>query len=540
MKMKKLLASALAAAMVVSSMVGTLVTSAATSVGTITAGTVQKTVGDTDTVAVPVEITFDGEGVVAPHNIVTVALDGYALDSITDLAVTKTGEGTVDIDPDGSNLAAGKILLEAPVDSKAPTVTKIAFTANFVDADETDTVAGTYAIVVSGDDMTDVNEADIAIGAVNGSLVVAEPHVCTAGEATPNNDGTHDIACAGCDKLFADNETCTYVDGACSVCGYAEPVTGPVLDPEIQVAQNTVAIGETFGISLRYKLSSLKPEYASYKLQIKRTTTSGDFNFTYAYDTIETFNKSTSQDLLIPATYYGIQLFSLTAPIEYSLHCYDVDGNEVAYSETITTTLAEIATSYHDLSTTSAAYKKVMADLIQVGAAALQHYTNGKNVDYATLPIPSIDSPYITTELGELASYNSSEGLAVTITGAVQQSMYYNMRFAGNVADKAQYRFEVSFYNAMTKKTDVYTVDGSVMNGNATTIATKLETFPVFATNADVTFKLYKNDEVIATNHYCLDTYIADTMAKSSSATLKALLQEVAELAQSFRTARKI
>ena len=224
MKMKKLLASALAAAMVVSSMIGTMVTSAAETVGTITAGTVEKTVGDTDTVVAGVAIEFTKEGgVVAPHNIITVALDGYTIDSVSTPVVEYaegSATGVVDIDPDGSNLAAGKILLEAPVDSYAPTVTKITFDVTFVDADDVDTIAGTYAIVVSADDMTDVNEADIAITATNGSLVVEEAvtecahanityvsHVAPI-EGGPNGSITY--ACGDCgetmtEEVFYDN-----------------------------------------------------------------------------------------------------------------------------------------------------------------------------------------------------------------------------------------------------------------------------------------------------------------------------------------------
>ena len=37
--------------------------------------------------------------------------------------------------------------------------------------------------------------------------------------ASPNSDGTHDVLCLICEKTIAKNEPCTYVDGACTVCG---------------------------------------------------------------------------------------------------------------------------------------------------------------------------------------------------------------------------------------------------------------------------------------------------------------------------------
>ncbi len=332
-------------------------------------------------------------------------------------------------------------------------------------------------------------------------------------------------------------------DGAvANVVPVVNETAGPALDEAIEISTHTIAIGETIGVGFRFKLSSLNSEYASYKLDIKRTTTTGDFNFSYAYDTLTTYNKIAAQDAIAFGTYYGIELFSLTAPLEYTLRCFDAEGNEVAYSKTFTTTLADVAVAYHNLSTTSNAIKKVMADLIQVGAAALNHFTANrtKAVDYSTLPVPTIDSAFTTTTLGSLASYNTSSGVKVTITGAIQTSPYFNMRFSENVANKDQYKFEVSFYNALTKKTDTYTVTSADMVGNTTTISTKLTTFPIFATNADVTFTLYKNNSVVGTQHYCLEKYIADTMATTKSETLKTLLQEVGELSQSIRTARKI
>lgn len=340
----------------------------------------------------------------------------------------------------------------------------------------------------------------------------------------------------------------------CTECGYeisrttteisALPV-GPVLDETIAPTAHSVSIGETFGVGFRFDLSTISEEYVSFRLDIKRTSTAGDFNFTYVNESLTDFTKSNSNNLLrCRTTYYGIQLFSLTAPIEYTLHCFDKDGKEVAYSKTFTTTLADIAVTYHDLSTTSVAIKKVMADLVQVGAAALKHYTtNGtKACDYSTLPVPSIDSEYITTELGEMATFNSSEGIALTIAAAMQQNVYFNVRFAEKAENKEQYRYEISFKNALTGKEDPFVIEGSSLNSisNNTILTAKFETFPIFATNADVTFKLYKNGELVGTSHYCIDTYITDTLAKSSSVTLKALLQEIGELGQSIRTARGI
>jgi len=195
MKMKKLLASALAAAMVVSSMVGAMVASAeTTNVGTISAADVEKTYGETDNITAKITIAFnEGLTIKAPHNSVTVALDGYTLASISDPEVTyAAGSATGKVTVEESNLTNGKILLEAPVDEHAPTVTKIEFDANFVDADEEDTAVGTYTIDVNGDDMTDYEEADIAVTDDDGVLTVvaAAPEVTEYSVKFVDADGT--------------------------------------------------------------------------------------------------------------------------------------------------------------------------------------------------------------------------------------------------------------------------------------------------------------------------------------------------------------
>lgn len=232
MNMKKLLASALAATMLFTTAVTSFVASAAVTVGTITAGNVDKVVGDTDTISTEITIDFP-DGVVAPHDITTVSLEGYNLTDATLGEVTyaeSSKQGKVWIDPTSEELAKGEILIQSPVDDIAPTVKKIILNVTFTDADDIDTAAGTYSIVVDGNEMTNFDEEDLDVTATNGTFTVKVAHVCEAGTPVSNENGTHDIPCVGCDKLVADDEQCTYGDdGACTVCGYKEPVVEPEL-----------------------------------------------------------------------------------------------------------------------------------------------------------------------------------------------------------------------------------------------------------------------------------------------------------------------
>ncbi len=356
-----------------------------------------------------------------------------------------------------------------------------------------------------------------------------------------NGDGTHTLSCSVC-NTEAETVEHSYTSGTC-VCGAVEPVTGPVLDENITELVHTIAIGDTIGVIFKYQLSSLPEGATSFSLDVNRKSNAGGFNFKDVNDTITTANQIVKQDTLQFTSYFGFELFSLTVPVQFTLHCYDADGVEIAYSKTTSTTLADIATNYHNLSTTGEKAKRVMADLISVGASALTFYTASRpTCDYAQLPVPTIDSSYGTAELGKLASFSSKEGVDVTITGALLENPYFNMRFADNVANKEDYHFEISFYNKVTKKDVTNIVEGSTMTGNASTISAKFVQLPIFAGDSDVTFKLYKSGttDPIAVNHYCMDAYIAQTLETSTNTALKSLVTEVGKLGQSIRALKNI
>ncbi len=370
MKMKKLLASALAAAMVVSSMVGTLVTSAADTVGTITAGTVNAVVGETDTITADINIAFPN-GVVAPHNIITIALDGYTLSDVElgEVTYTSATEGKVEIDADGSNLAAGKVLLECPVDSKAPTVTAIALTATFVDADETDTVAGTYAIVVSGDDMTDVNEADIAIDAVNGSLVVAEP------------------------------------------------VIGPVENAELAKAAYSLRmkISNTFGFQYGFFFNGVNVEYDDIELEVSKPEMNKSTYVLTGGTTTQVFTSADVASGSYPSyglyyfEYTDIAMFEMSLDVTYTLYTI-VDGERAEYYTFPAKSLAAQATDYYTENFSDEVKRAFAVDLLNVGTAAQTHFAavgaeNNALKDFAA-PNANVDQQYAT----DYVVYDEVEG----------------------------------------------------------------------------------------------------------------------------------
>ena len=284
---KKLLASALAATMLFSTFVSSLVVSAAAT-GTLKIGTETITVG-TESATVDFTLTFS-EAVTAPQDLATIvaknaneetlAIIGAELGEVTyvvDGEETKSPiiDGVVpdeDVEPptvsvSGTNLDAGKILFESGV-AGALDVKVINFTVTF---DTTTATVGTYTVTATTDG-TDYDEADVVVTTEDGAIVVEEPHTCTAGEATDNGNGTHDIACAGnCGKLFADNEACNYVEGICDVCGaedpnYEPPVTGPVLDANMKIAGTTVTFLSDLVINY-YVYNTAIPGYTDITLE---------------------------------------------------------------------------------------------------------------------------------------------------------------------------------------------------------------------------------------------------------------------------------
>lgn len=240
-KTKSLLSFALAATMLFSTVfVGANAEDATPKTGTLNIGTATVEVGE-PTATVDFTLTFD-EAVKSPHSLCTIVSD-YELTKLAVKSVDGTvvaddenlAEGdddlvssaTVKISNNGLNLAAKKVIFESGVDSNAPVVTTIVFTATF---DTSAAVAGTSA-VSAAIDATNYDENTFALTVNDGEIVVAEPHEHNfVGEettpATCTTPGVKTYTCE-CGKDSYTEEIPViphnYVDGACSVCGAADP-----------------------------------------------------------------------------------------------------------------------------------------------------------------------------------------------------------------------------------------------------------------------------------------------------------------------------
>ena len=453
-------------------------------------------------------------------------------------------------------------------------------------------------------------EVDVPVDNItNGGFTVAaeackhaETKDVVTKEATCGAAGTKNVVCAACDAVISEDVEIpatgnhTYEEGVCGVCGaedpnYVPPVdcdgnhiytsvkenvtdttfdavtycaschfeiarytiaipAGAVLDENIVPSGHTTSVGETVGIGFRAKLSSL-PAADNYKIYVVRHNNAGSYMFGTTSETLVQAGKSAPQDFVAFKTYYGIELYSFTVPVTYMFLACDAEGNVIAYSNPFTTTVEEICEAYHDLSSTGAAAKTLHADLINL-AAATQEYFAGRNPssDYATkLVLPSFDSAYASTEIsGALADFDSASGIELTVTTAIGQNPYFNIRFNGNIANKDNYSMKISFYNKIKKDTIVTEIDGSTFKGNATMINGTFEDLPLYAGDADVTIELYEkgNDTPIGVRHYSLDAHISNylaTNAGSTNATTIALMKiwdAAAKYGQAHRALRNI
>ena len=550
MKMKKLLAAAMAATMILSSMVTSFVASAAT-VGKITAGDVTVCPGKESTVNVDVEINFDGEGVKAPHNIVSVAIAGYDLKEVTDIATVKTGEGDVIIDEDGSNLAAGKILFEAPVDSKAPTVTKITFTAVF---EENGEAKGTE-IVVNGDDMTDVNEAEIGIDAKAGVLTIAHAYEAsvTAPTCTAQGFTTHTCACGDTYiDTYVDPIAHSYVDGKCTVCGaddpnYEPPVTGPVLDETIVFNGEKMQFSNTINALLRIN-KALVNSYASLEVIVVPTVYNAG-------------NETVGEEIVIPVTsgtsknwnvyYEGIGMYAMALTFDAYVKCYDAEGNYVAYSNVSTYSPIDLIKGVYVAGSTDATQKKLnslVTDTLNLATKAQVYFANQSQyagsdlaADVAAGNVANKDWPQdcATTAYAELNTVNSIEYIAPFTSTDSKLSFLSDLngapvftckfsKYQTAFPDLSKLKLELSYtevYGESSVVTD--TIEGDEWQIAGKSVVAPASLVALYDGNKTVTGVLtYDGVEVIRFN-YSLESYISENIG-STDANFVNLLNAIA------------
>lgn len=388
-----------------------------------------------------------------------------------------------------AELEGTKVLVQSVANDYANNITAAKITLTFATAD---LAAGSYAVAIENIDAGNYAEAAVAFDTTAGAIVVAEKVV--------------------------------------------EPAE-PVLDEAIEVTFSA-GLTETAYISCVVTDSQVA-QYADYDVVVTRYTTSGvDYNFKEIVDVIPDEDKLASKGKTY-WYYYGIELFSLTVPVNVVVNCKDAEGNVVAYSKTFTTTLKDVLAANYNKSS-NAKLKTTITDLINAGAATQTYFTAGKTCDYANLALPNDgwDQTYATAELGELASYNTANNGAVVIASgaAVEASPYVSFNMTGiDPAELDQYTIKMSYYDEVLKDTiplELALTDESVLESKGKYYA-YFRSLAIYATNSEVTAELYKNGEVVSTYSYCFDSFIT---LRQNHAKLGPVVIALGKLGQSFRT----
>ncbi len=540
---KKLLASAIAATMLISTFVSSLVVSAA-NVGTLTIGTTEITQGTTEA---EVTLTYSYDpAVAAPHNLITIDSD-FDLTAVELVSVNGTALKDFPVEDDlimcpvniaegdlEANLAEGKILLGTNM-SENNLVSEIVLAASFTVPANAE--AKTYAISATSD-YADYDEApDDTVAIVDGSIVVKAAHVCEAGTAVSNDNGTHDIPCVGCDKLIANDEPCTYGDdGACTVCGYKEPVVGPEEDSSITA---TLALNITEKINARILISKEVANYADYDIVISRQKAYRNTANSNVYDLTEVqeFVYDKGEEVTVMADgrgallYNDIAMYEIGIDFSIQVKCYDTKGNYVAYSIPVETSVGKLAREfYNNTSSKAALYKNVAIDIAKLGDKAQAYMVNGKSCGLATVPsslalFPADATDGATFDASALDTTNTPVSYVdgVSFAPAVNVSSNPCIRLiasgTGTTYPIDTLSIKVDYTNGKNGSDAGKTIPGSELtpigSGSSVRYALLFDSIALYDGNVPITATLYSGETPLAAISYSVEAYIANNAGDS-------------------------
>lgn len=200
--------------------------------------------------------------------------------------------------------------------------------------------------------------------AICGTITVAQEVIPATGHTETviaNNDGTHTIGCANCD--VATTEDCAYVEGACSVCGAADPNYTPApievsmkighsLNLASDISINFAAQASALAAYTEYYMECILPVYEGNTLVGTRSIKIDPvINGSYCYFTLTGITAVNMNDIIEARIYMtdGVKNYVSTVDM-YSVGTY-------AYAQM-------------DKAANKISLKNLCADLLRYGAAA--------------------------------------------------------------------------------------------------------------------------------------------------------------------------
>lgn len=523
---KKSLAIMVSAAICLTALIGCLTVSAERGEGTITVGTVEGKAGDSVTVPVELEYTSSQENGLG----IAAALFDVKFDTNV-LTITK-------------------------IEREDPTNDAIAYTVQWrtTDGDESsiDVRDGAVRILAVGKDETAV----VPSMSLNLTFTINSEAPAGASNITIENLQACDYGTADIDGIYANDEDMISMSANNGSVTVAEDQTEPVLDENISAVLGA-GLDATVYMSFRISKASIA-QYSDFYLAIDRKTKDSDWNFTDAetfYINKSDLNGEGSYLLETPTDYWfyyrGTELFSLSIPISAVLYCKDDTGAVVAYSNTFTSSLTTLLKTLYTNAKTNNRQELATAltDTLIAADEAQKFFTQSyPDSDYAKLesPIADFSTEDATAELGPLNTinedYTGTEGPSFHLGAGVAESPFISVYLTDVPSGDSinDYSVEFSYYNQITKRTEVSTTSGAdmlVSAGSPTRYYSYLRTLAIYASNADVTIKLYKNETELGVAHYSFEQFVSDNIDNER---MGSVLISLGKLGQSFRVLKGI
>lgn len=326
-------------------------------------------------------------------------------------------------------------------------------------------------------------------------------------------------------------------------------VAEPVLDENITATLGS-GLADTVYMSFKISKASLA-SYSDFYLKVDRQIKDSNWNLVDA-DSFYINKSDLGGNYLLETTndywfyYRGVELYSLSVPINAVLYCKDADGNVVAHSNTFSSSLSALLKNLHATakSKSNAKLATAITDILITGDKAVAYFTrNATDSDYAKLesPIANFDTSDATPELGELTAinvpYDGTGDATLTLGAGISTSPYVSAILSAIPTDSNINSYSVVFscINEVTGKQLTSTTNGADMlpASSNTKFYSYLRTLPIYASNADITITVYKDGNQLGTAHYSLEQFIS---LKKSDATLGSLVTALGKMGQSFRS----
>ncbi len=319
-------------------------------------------------------------------------------------------------------------------------------------------------------------------------------------------------------------------------------VVEPVLDSNITISAS-VSITDSLGAGFFLKTAQLTA-YDHYTLQISQEKYDGDYN-KYVAETYEVsdFQKAGSTQVYYRLT--GVSMYELGLKMTVKVLCYDADNNLVAYSNELSKTMVDLLKAQYS-STSKATTKTLVTDLLNLGAEAQKYFGAKKSAsDLAKeeLVNKDFDQTYATAALGTLntvastvyaanAPISNKMNVAVSLLGSPAVGYLVNNSGVAKEDLRMELTYHSNYLSGGSDVTDTVTGDEWITSGSYYTYS--FSKTCLYDGNKTVTATLYYKDQLVLTNQYSVETYIANTKTTSSAYALVVALGKMSASARAY------